>query len=497
MAANKTEHNLHGDDIAVVDRALQDTAQLSQCTYSIAIAALVPGPQQSACIRWLLDNYVNVTTTRPTAYFSWQDIYVCAYATAIALRGAGYLDESDAIISGLQINSNDSARTETLTFGGLIAALDRYAYDRYALAVSHSPIIKTVMDDEARKLKKMLQWPDFYNAERSIAGFTGECLYGNAQIDLDRYISAFEMPNGSITSSPSVSAMTVLNYQQRGQTAPKSLCDYVSGLNPYVRTVGVLDQVSHFITGWALMHADAWRAELIQTEEVQSLQQALIRSPLVCAAGPTTYPGDLDTGSVAMIGLNWPLAERIRQIETASVEMFDEAHGCYYTYLFERNASVSTNIHILAAWPDNPRRDAVLSWLKTELSGPCDTWLCKWHVSAYYVAGEISRLLYNCDHPVAIELVSRARRFLVDRQRPDGGWGTAFSTTEETAYAVLALAVYKSELAGTSMAFQAQISHAQAFLRKTPDYTPLWIGKSLYCVRPLVQVLRHSALFHL
>src|SRR5258708_39253859 len=122
---HQTEQNL--TMLGMPDNSLDalESDQLSQSPCSIALVALVPGPQQANCIRWLMEHFV--TATDVNYCYSWQDTYVCSYATALAMRLAGHIELSDGLIAALKVNRNDFALTETHTFGGVINALDRHA----------------------------------------------------------------------------------------------------------------------------------------------------------------------------------------------------------------------------------------------------------------------------------------------------------------------------------------------------------------------------------
>jgi hypothetical protein len=465
----------------LVDEVLRAPDQLSQCLYSIAVASLVPGRHQDACLRWLHTNYIENQNLR--GELSWQDMYISSYATALALWRAGERNLSNGILLVLQANRNVSAKTETLTFGGLVGALDRYSMTELGFTIEHTAAVRMVVESETRKWEALMKWDRFFDPDYSIAGFGAECLYG-LPVDLDRFVAAFGSPHGSITHSPAASAMTALNFLHQGRMPPPTLLEYVESLNPEERTVGVFDGLTNFLTAWTLMYADGADSSLAHLEEVQGLHQALERTPRIGAAGDTITP-ELDTGSVAMIGVNWPMEKRKAALERIAPLMYDGR--LYRTFLFERNASVSTNVHVLAAWPDNPHAESILLWLDGLLDNHIENWLCKWHVSPYYVIGEVGRLLLNLAHPLAQELARRAIEKLFRTQREDGGWGVMRSTTEETAYAVLALCNYHMAYPD-DMLRQILIS-AYVFLQNEPDYTPLWIGKSLYCLRPLVRAL--------
>jgi len=466
---------------------LHASDQLSQCTYSIAIAALVSGPQQAACLEWL-QTYA-MEAEQITAGLSWQNTYITSYATALALRVGGMTMLSDGILAALSANRNTTTNTETLTFGGLVGALNRFSQRTFGFVMPHSPAVQSAVEAESYKWQKVIQWNQFYNPIYSIAGFTAESSYG-LPIDLDRFTTAFGLSDGSIARSASASAITLLNYLAQDRTPPCALVNYVHQLNPYERTIGVFDQLPNFLNAWTLMYADLDDSVMRNLPEAIELRDALAQTARIGAAGNLITP-ELDTGSVAMLGIRWPRAERQRAFEEAARLMFDGT--VYRTFLFERNPSVSTNIHVLAAWPENPHADAIFGWLQQELDGTFDHWLCKWHISPFYVIGEIGRLMIDIPHPIAQRLAVRALYMLLAAQRTDGGWGIVRSTTEETAYAVLALRKLHDCYPALAHECDTSLLNARAVLERSPDYTPLWIGKSLYCLRPLVRVLQSLA----
>jgi halimadienyl-diphosphate synthase len=104
-----------------------------------------------------------------------------------------------------------------------------------------------------------------------------------------------------------------------------------------------------------------------------------------------------------------------------------------------------------------------------------------------YTMGETARVMSRIDHPTAQRLASHAVDYLINTQRTDGGWGISSSTVEETGYAVLGLAAAEDATEITHSA----LAKAAGYLSQAPvTLTPLWIGKSLYCVEPLVPLLQ-------
>jgi hypothetical protein len=467
----------------LVDDVLRAPDHVSYCLYSVALAALVPGPHQNDCIEWLIENYEGIQ--KESATLSWQHLYISSYAMALAFREVGQTDFSDSILGTLSANQNHDAQTETLTFGGLVGALDRYAQHRFGLNVTHNQPVQHAIKAEMHKWNKMSKWEHFLNPSFSIAGYGAECLYG-LPIDLDAFSKVFQYPDGSIVRSPSASVMIYLSYQHAGKTPPPGLLEYIHTLNPYHQTIGIFQRLENFLIAWLLLYMGDDAQRIRHLPEVEEMHMALYRNPCIGAAATMIAP-DLDTGTAAMVAVNMDMNDRIKAFKHIDSLLFNTV---YRTLLFELNPSITTNIHVLAAWPENPNADSVLSWLSEVMDGTFKHWVCKWHISPYYTFGEIARLFVKIPHPKAHTLANRALYMLLASQRKDGGWGELKSTTEETGYSVLALIEHHHKGTPLCNEIESALKNAIPILEREPDYTPLWIGKTLYCLRPLVRALR-------
>jgi hypothetical protein len=148
---------------------------------------------------------------------------------------------------------------------------------------------------------------------------------------------------------------------------------------------------------------------------------------------------------------------------------------------------------MVGAWPENEHTNNILDWLSSEMDA-CGAVTCKWHVSYLYATGELIRIFSRLELPAARELARRAAMCLIDSRRKDGGWGLGPSTHEETGYAVLGLcAATEAGLIDMELCQQV-LARADRFLAETPlIYEKLWIGKSLYCVKPITVMLSEVA----
>ena len=92
---------------------------------------------------------------------------------------------------------------------------------------------------------------------------------------------------------------------------------------------------------------------------------------------------------------------------------------------------------------------------------------------------------------------------VLETQKEIGSWGVSGSTIEETAYAVLGLAAvfemterdleHDRRYRYFAKAVHGALDKARQFMDQMPSSPNLWIGKSLYCVKPLVPILKAIA----
>ncbi len=94
-------------------------------------------------------------------------------------------------------------------------------------------------------------------------------------------------------------------------------------------------------------------------------------------------------------------------------------------------------------------------------------------------------------------MAADALYWIANTQNPDGSWGYyQFGTAEETAYCLQALLAYRRDGGDVDPGL---LERGAAYLadspeRKTLNYKPLWIGKSLYTPTYVVHSAVLSAL---
>ncbi|MBU1746122.1 MAG: hypothetical protein KKA73_00400 [Chloroflexi bacterium] len=168
----------------------------------------------------------------------------------------------------------------------------------------------------------------------------------------------------------------------------------------------------------------------------------------------------------------------------------------YVCFPWERNASASTNIHVLDALRglDSTAEQIIVTYLAQE-QDPRGFWVDKWHVSPVYTTGHAVVALAGLAGPAA-ELVRSAAGWLLRSWQGEGAWGHYGPTVEETAYAVQALVVAARQgLCSPNLARPA-IQDGLAYLEAHIDdeIPPLWIGKCLYAPLRVVRAAIVSAI---
>jgi halimadienyl-diphosphate synthase len=164
------------------------------------------------------------------------------------------------------------------------------------------------------------------------------------------------------------------------------------------------------------------------------------------------------------------------------------------TYDYERNASISTNIHALDAlrlMPDYPERREVQEQILLMLLNNRKYnmyWTDKWHTSPYYATShailalsqEGTYLAHACRHTID---------WLLHTQREDGSWGFFDrGTPEETAYVLTALLRYnRYETVDQEALRQGAVYLARTYKNSDLEPASLWIVKCLYAPYDIIR----------
>jgi halimadienyl-diphosphate synthase len=172
-----------------------------------------------------------------------------------------------------------------------------------------------------------------------------------------------------------------------------------------------------------------------------------------------------------------------------------EQHFAVFDY--ERDPSISANLHILEASHILPKRDRqrvrdkILNYVFRERQRGT-LWIDKWHASFYYPTSQALVTLL----PYAPDEMDDTLRWLFSTQQADGSWGQYTSTVEETALVLVALLL--CHRAGRSMP-QGPMRRAARYLlaNEAPfsdEHPELWIAKTLFAPTFVIRSIVLAAL---
>ena len=172
----------------------------------------------------------------------------------------------------------------------------------------------------------------------------------------------------------------------------------------------------------------------------------------------------------------------------------DHEKHIFRTYHYERNPSLSTNIHALDALqllPDYPNQREVKEQIILMLLDNRQFnmyWVDKWHASPYYATAhaliaflkEGDYLTHACGHTVD---------WILHTQQEDGSWGFfEQSTVEETAYALTALLHYhRHEPLDPDVLHRGAAYLARNHQGADSTYPQMWIVKCLYAPYDIIR----------
>lgn len=286
---------------------------------------------------------------------------------------------------------------------------------------------------------------------------------------------------GSVANSPSA---TAYYFMRRENRAMRAYLDLVMEQSEDGGVCNVLP-FEVFEISWVyynLLLADVPRNNM--SAGVSYLQKAWTKDGI----GISMYGlmPDADDSALAMSVLRKAGVE----ISHKFLEKYRTEQG-YLCFPFERNPSVSTNIHILDALAGDKSHDGleikrhILRFLRATRIDE-RYWKDKWHVSPYYTTCHAVIALKDIDKSLA----QAAIQWLQETQRTDGSWGIFSGTVEETAYCVQALLLYDASNQNHDVNMNGAIDYLKAN-RNQSHYPELWIGKGLYAP---INVIKSSAL---
>lgn len=415
---------------------------------------------------------------------------VCTLAAAVALarknnpKDKVRLEKATKAIDHYSRQLASDPFGETIGFEMIVPSLIAEA-EQLDLIAGHYPYLDKI--NQMRNIK-IATLPNGFINRRSTVVFSSEMVQAHEYCLLD--FDNIQEPNGSVGCSPAATAWHIHNFDEADQEMPLNFLNNVvhaNGTAPYITPIDI------FEIAWSLWNIG--RLDHISQEAIQASQPLLDfleKQWSPCGlSGVSEFPlpeGD----STAMVFEALSLFGR--SVDIQGLLSF-QGPSYFYCFQIESNPSISTNVHVYSAlrqagYPaTHPTMKMLANFLKDyQIEGKY--WADKWHISSYYTTshGIIALEDYEPD------LAASAANWLIDTQQKDGGWGQFFSTPEETAYVLQALAIYAKK--GNSVPDETILSGRNWLLDHAKDQQQpnLWIGKSLYTPKLVVETAIQSAL---
>jgi halimadienyl-diphosphate synthase len=346
----------------------------------------------------------------------------------------------------------------------------------YSLPQSQFQNVLNLREEKLRKLPLELIY-----CREATPVFSLEFLGEN--LDVQR---AYELQesNGSICNSPAATAFFAT------KTGDQRAYEYLNtvttnGCTPFAMPVDIFERA------WVLYNLDM--AGLLNLPEarphIQYLREAWTSTGVSFSRLLTLK--DLDDTAVAFKLLHHA---GIRVDLSVFAGYLSKSGQWFESYPFERNPSVSVNLHVMDALMSCDNTEETEEWISWVLTfvrqykrGPL--WYDKWHTSPHYTTAH-AIIIAGARAP---DLIADSVQWILKTQREDGSWGWWCPTAEETAYCLQALSTCHHRGWKINRSVMARAA-TYLWQHLDEDYVPLWIGKVAFTPHHIVRSAIVSAL---
>jgi halimadienyl-diphosphate synthase len=444
---------------------------------------------------WLSENQLPDGSWGAAQPFYYHDRLISTLAAAIALAQPSHRERHSAQLKrgvrALERMTSDFTRRLRFDSNGPTVGFEMIAPTLFAEAESLGlirrqglPTLSRLNQDRERKLNLLKG----HKISRHLtAAFSSEMAGEDGLHMFD--IENLQGVNGSVSHSPSATAYFALKVKPGDEKALGYLHTVVDPLG------GAPDQmpIDVFEAAWVL-----WNFSLVDDWDDDT--RSLFR-PLIAFLRRAWKPGagiglsiDFSVPDGDNTSFVYEILSRYGEPPDIEAVLGFEEKDCFRTFHFEAHSSPSVNIHALGVLRQagfsfsSPSVQKILDYLRrTRVRGAY--WFDKWHLSPYYTT---AHAVIACVG-FADELARPAVEWILQKQKGNGAWGYQFPTSEETAYCIQALEVWR-RYAGNIPRSATQ--KAAAWLQRNSELPdpPLWIGKGLYMPELVVRSAILSAL---
>lgn len=452
----------------------------------------------SQALNWLAENQLPDGSWGASKPLYYHDRIICTLAAMAALTLRGRRSQDRRQIErgqrALEMLSQGATRGLMSDPAGATIAFEFIMPTLLAEVETHGII--SHQDDSVlgrltrQRTAKLAKLPQRMINRRVSMAFCAEMVGPHELLLLD--VDNLQEENGSVAYCPSATAFFALHI--RPDPAALAFLNKIA-INGAGPTTGPIDIFEY---AWVL-----WNAALTGCIDDKTLPlcqpaiEGLKRNwssevGIASIAGFSQY--DSDTS-----GMTYHVLAHFGHKVDISGLLYYEEETHFRCFNLEANPSISANVHVLGALREDgydvqhPSVQKILRFLRQAQAGH-PFWFDKWHASPYYTTSHAIIAFTN----YADELAKNAVEWILNTQNEDGSWGfyNDMPTSEETAYCLQALSVWKRHGSGDVEISVDVLKRGASWLKEHMDdpYPWLWVGKSLYCPELIVESAILSAL---